>query len=169
LVSDASGGGRGGGGGSSRPAPTVKRGEVLTGKVVNVLGFGAFIMLPDGTQALLHVSEMRSPEGTVSPNSRDLVKLEDELEVRPPVFEISLHFDRLPGQFCRLLERPAGHYIEHCASPLLSSALTMSWSIRAKRNGVIEIDALEDNAFLEHQLLEIITDGAFLGKESDAP
>ena len=29
-----------------------------------------------------------------------------------PVFHLSLHFDRLPGQFCRLLERLAGHYIE---------------------------------------------------------
>ena len=70
------GGGRGGGG-SSRPAPTVKRGDVLKAKVVNVLGFGAFVMLPDGTQALLHVSEMRAPEGTVSPSSRDLVKAAD--------------------------------------------------------------------------------------------
>jgi hypothetical protein len=29
------------------------------------------------------------------------------------VFHLTLHFDRLPGQFCRLLERLAGHYIEH--------------------------------------------------------
>lgn len=80
-VPGGTGGGRGGGA-SSRPAPTVKRGDVLTAKVVNVLGFGAFVMLPDGTQALLHVSEMRAPEGTVSPSSRDLVKVEEELEVR---------------------------------------------------------------------------------------
>ena len=30
----------------------------------------------------------------------------------PAVFHLTLHFDRLPGQFCRLLERLAGHYIE---------------------------------------------------------
>ena len=30
-----------------------------------------------------------------------------------PVFHLTLHFDRLPGQFCRLLERLADHYIEH--------------------------------------------------------
>jgi hypothetical protein len=29
------------------------------------------------------------------------------------VFHLSLHFDRLPGQFCRLLGRLTGHYIEH--------------------------------------------------------
>ena len=29
------------------------------------------------------------------------------------MFDLALHFDRLPGQFCRLLERLAGHYIEH--------------------------------------------------------
>lgn len=75
----------GGGGGNSRPAPTVKRGDMVTGTVVSVLGFGAFIKLPDGTQALLHVSEMRAPEGTVSPQSRDLVKLEEELEVQLPL------------------------------------------------------------------------------------
>ena len=34
-----------------------------------------------------------------------------------PVFHLTLHFDRLPGQFCRLLERLAGHYIEHCLKP----------------------------------------------------
>ena len=34
-------------------------------------------------------------------------------DVRFPVFDLTLHFDRLPGQFCRLLERLAGHYIEH--------------------------------------------------------
>ena len=40
------------------------------------------------------------------------------IEVRSrPVFPLTLHFDRLPGQFCRLLERLAGHYIEHCARP----------------------------------------------------
>ena len=31
------------------------------------------------------------------------------------MFDSTLHFDRLPGQLCRLLERLAGHYIEHCA------------------------------------------------------
>ena len=30
------------------------------------------------------------------------------------MFPSTLRFDRLPGQFCRLLERIAGHYIEHC-------------------------------------------------------
>ena len=33
----------------------------------------------------------------------------------PTVFPLSLHLDRLPGQFCRLLERLAGLYIEHWA------------------------------------------------------
>ena len=35
-----------------------------------------------------------------------------------PVFVLTLHFDRLPGQFCRLLERLAGHYIEHWVAQL---------------------------------------------------
>ena len=76
----------------------MKRGDMVTGTVVSVLGFGAFIKLPDGTQALLHVSEMRAPEGTVSPQSRDLVKLEEELEVQRPLLmspfsatDLSLH------------------------------------------------------------------------------
>lgn len=50
--------------------------------VTNVMSFGAFVRLPDGNQALLHVSEMHAPEGTVAPNSRDLMTLEQELEVK---------------------------------------------------------------------------------------
>jgi hypothetical protein len=38
-----------------------------------------------------------------------------------PVFPLSLHFDRLPGQFCRLLERLTGHYIEHWSALLAKS------------------------------------------------
>jgi hypothetical protein len=34
------------------------------------------------------------------------------------VFHLTLHFDRLPGQVCRLLERLAGHYIEHWGGSL---------------------------------------------------
>ena len=45
-----------------------------------------------------------------------------------PVFDLTLHFDRLPGQFCVLLERLAGHYIEHwprrCRLPMFHSALS---------------------------------------------
>ena len=36
-----------------------------------------------------------------------------DLQARRAVFVSSLHFDRLPDQFCRLLERLAGNYIEH--------------------------------------------------------
>ena len=45
-----------------------------------------------------------------------MVPARAQLSVWPcrPLFVLSLHFDRLPGQFCRLLERLAGHYIEHC-------------------------------------------------------
>ena len=33
------------------------------------------------------------------------------------MFHLTLHLDLLPGQFCRLLERLAGHYIEHWPDP----------------------------------------------------
>ena len=56
-----------------------------------------------------------------------------------PVFHISLHFDRLPGQFCRLLERLpgqfcrllerlAGHYTEQWSAPA-AAALTVSGKV----------------------------------------
>ena len=58
-------------------------GEMLKAVVVNTTAYGAFVRLPDGTEALLHVSEMATPADTISPQARDLVKPEDELEVRP--------------------------------------------------------------------------------------
>ena len=45
-------------------------------------------------------------------DAHEVMKFMQALQVRP-VFRLTLHFDRLPGQFCRLLERLAGHYIEH--------------------------------------------------------
>ena len=45
---------------------------------------------------------------------RELGKVGDDWASAPSsVFHLTLHFDRLPGQLCRLLERLAGHYIEH--------------------------------------------------------
>jgi len=49
---------------------------------VNTTAYGAFVRLPDGTEALLHVSEMSAPADTIAPQARDLVKPEDEVEVR---------------------------------------------------------------------------------------
>ena len=40
------------------------------------------------------------------------------------MFPLSLHFDRLPGQFCRLLERLAGHYREHRSPSWQMGSLT---------------------------------------------
>ena len=44
---------------------------------------------------------------------RALLNAGDPRRLPGPVFDCTLHFDRLPGQFCRLLERLAGQYLEH--------------------------------------------------------
>ena len=72
----------GGGGGREKPKTTHSVGETLKAVVVNTTAYGAFVRLPDGTEALLHVSEMTAPADTISPQARDLVKPEDEVEVR---------------------------------------------------------------------------------------
>ncbi len=72
----------GGGGGREKPKTTHSIGETLKAVVVNTTAYGAFVRLPDGTEALLHVSEMSAPADTIAPQARDLVKPEDEVEVR---------------------------------------------------------------------------------------
>lgn len=69
------------GGGREKPKTTHTVGETLKAVVVNTTAYGAFVRLPDGTEALLHVSQMSVPTETVSPQARDLVKPEDEIEV----------------------------------------------------------------------------------------
>ena len=51
-------------------------------------------------------------------------------DTRGTVFHLTLHFDRLTGQFCRLLERLAGHYIEHWRGTVLCESLR---GVAAKR------------------------------------
>ena len=76
------GGQRKQGGAREKPKTTHSVGESLKAVVVTTTAYGAFVRLPDGTEALLHVSEMAAPADTVSPQARDLVKPEDEIEVR---------------------------------------------------------------------------------------
>ena len=71
-----------GGGGREKPKTTHQVGETVKAVVVTTTAYGAFVRLPDGVEALLHVSEMAAPADTLSPQARDLVKPEDEVEVR---------------------------------------------------------------------------------------
>ena len=82
--SGGGGGQRKQGGAREKPKTTHQVGESLKAVVVTTTAYGAFVRLPDGTEALLHVSEMAAPADTVSPQARDLVKPEDEIEVRRP-------------------------------------------------------------------------------------
>ena len=56
-----------------------KVGDSLTGKVSNVVDFGAFVRLPAGVEGLVHVSEMPLAPGMAP---RDLVKTGEEVTVR---------------------------------------------------------------------------------------
>lgn len=57
----------------------VKVGDTLTGKVSNVVDFGAFVRLPMGVEGLVHVSEMPLAPGM---SARDLVRIGEDVEVR---------------------------------------------------------------------------------------
>ncbi|KAA6423398.1 MAG: elongation factor Ts, partial [Trebouxia sp. A1-2] len=68
--------------GSSQPIP-VSVGDVLKDvKVQSMLGWGAFIDVGNGHRGLLHVDEMRWPEGAMAPSAYDCVKEEQSVEVR---------------------------------------------------------------------------------------
>ena len=56
-----------------------KVGDLIQGKVTNVVDFGAFVQLPNGLQGLVHVSRM---EMFGSSNPRDLLREGDSLLVR---------------------------------------------------------------------------------------
>lgn len=58
---------------------TYEPGQVVTGKVSNVVEFGAFIVLPDGIEGLLHVTEMG--DGTLT-EPHSYVKRGDQVTVR---------------------------------------------------------------------------------------
>ena len=69
--------------GSSQPI-LVKVGDVLTDvKVQSMLGWGAFIDVGNGHRGLLHVDEMKWPEGAMAPSAYDCVKEEQSVEVPP--------------------------------------------------------------------------------------
>ena len=51
----------------------------LTGKVVRITDFGAFVELPDGIEGLLHVSELS--EGRVN-RPEDVIKTGEELTLK---------------------------------------------------------------------------------------
>jgi len=69
--------------GSSQPIP-VSVGDVLKDvKVQSMLGWGAFIDVGNGHRGLLHVDEMRWPEGAMAPSAYDCVKEEQSVEVTP--------------------------------------------------------------------------------------
>lgn len=55
-------------------------GQMVKGKVIKVLGFGAFIELEDGLQGLLHKSEM-STDGKAEPSSILVEDQEVEVEI----------------------------------------------------------------------------------------
>jgi len=69
--------------GNSQPIP-VSVGDVLKDvKVQSMLGWGAFIDVGNGHRGLLHVDEMRWPEGAMAPSAYDCVKEEQSVEVTP--------------------------------------------------------------------------------------
>ena len=57
-------------------------GDVLKdAKVASMLGWGAFIEVGNGHRGLLHVDEMKWPEGAMAPSAYDCVKEDQVLEV----------------------------------------------------------------------------------------
>ena len=57
-------------------------GDVLKDpKVASMLGWGAFIEVGNGHRGLLHVDEMKWPEGAMAPSAYDCVKEDQVLEV----------------------------------------------------------------------------------------
>lgn len=54
--------------------------EVITGKVVNMMNYGAFIELEEGVEGLIHVSEMSWTRHIKHPS--DMFKMGDEVEVK---------------------------------------------------------------------------------------
>jgi len=67
---------------NSQPIP-VKVGDVLKDvKVQSMLGWGAFIDVGSGHRGLLHVDEMKWPEGAMAPSAYDCVKEDQAVEVR---------------------------------------------------------------------------------------
>lgn len=73
-------------------------GDLVEGKVVSVLDFGAFVELPEGLQGLVHVSEigyanMGDPESVVQEGDKVLVRI---LNVEPDRERVSLSMRRVP-------------------------------------------------------------------------
>jgi small subunit ribosomal protein S1 len=79
-------------------ASKYKNGDLVEGKVVSVLDFGAFVELPEGLQGLVHVSEigyanMGDPKSVVKKGDKVLVRV---LGVEPERERISLSMRRVP-------------------------------------------------------------------------
>jgi len=73
-------------------------GDLVEGKVVSVLDFGAFVELPEGLQGLVHVSEigyanMGDPESVVQEGDKVLVRI---LSIEPDRERVSLSMRRVP-------------------------------------------------------------------------
>jgi|GEM_PF-237854 len=73
-------------------------GDLVEGKVVSVLDFGAFVELPEGLQGLVHVSEigyanMGDPESVVQEGDKVLVRI---LNIEPDRERVSLSMRRVP-------------------------------------------------------------------------
>lgn len=79
-------------------ASKYENGDLVEGKVVSVLDFGAFVELPEGLQGLVHVSEigyanMGDPKSVVKKGDKVLVRV---LGVEPERERISLSMRRVP-------------------------------------------------------------------------
>lgn len=57
----------------------VKIGEIAPGKVVKITNFGAFIKLEEGTEGLVHISELSN---SFVKKVEDVLKLDDEVMVK---------------------------------------------------------------------------------------
>ncbi len=99
-----------------------KKGQIITGRVVKVVDFGAFVDL-GGIDGLIHVSQL-SWKKVVHPN--EVVKIGDELEVK--IIEVDRERQRiglsrkalLPGPWQTLSEElKAGDYVEGIVTRLV--------------------------------------------------
>jgi small subunit ribosomal protein S1 len=61
-------------------AETVKEGEVVKGKVVNIEDYGAFLEIMPGVEGLVHVSEITWANNPI--NAKEFFKLNDEYEAK---------------------------------------------------------------------------------------
>lgn len=107
-------------------------GDVLKdAKVASMLGWGAFIEVGNGHRGLLHVDEMKWPDGAMAPSAYDCVKEDQVLEVS---FACHLHDvsrTHCSSSLCSVWD---GVWLCQDHKDLQDSFLTCCSTSRTKRN-----------------------------------